>query len=176
MLEQPWFQLCPDEDLVCPVRPAGIPWREYPPMMTGRDFARLQDRVGCYEGKRGLEFCDFLFAPTFMVGKKMIALFRSLAPAVETKSLTLLPAAPRGKSLTYWIPYLPSADCLEIRGDAYRIHPECLQGRQVARYEGKHVVYWFFSLAAAEQILARGPLGVHFVKVPSAKEAEVCGA
>ena len=69
VLEQVLFELRPDEDIVNPIMPIGIPMQDYSQVMTAGDFARLQDRVGFYEPKIGLEVCDFLFAPTFMVGK-----------------------------------------------------------------------------------------------------------
>ncbi|SFT37799.1 hypothetical protein SAMN02910356_00338 [Selenomonas sp. GACV-9] len=172
MIEEPWFQILPDEELVSPIRPAGISAREYPQAMLRADFVRLQDRVGNYKVKRGMEICDFLFAPTFMVGRSMISLFRSLAPDVETKTLSLLPAGGQGRSMTYWLPYLPAVDCLVRHGWEYHVRPDCLRGRQIARYEGKRTVCWLFSLAAAEQILARGPMGIRFVRLPQVKEGE----
>ena len=163
VLEQVLFELRPDEDIVNPIMPIGIPMQDYSQVMTAGDFARLQDRVGFYEPKIGLEVCDFLFAPTFMVGKKVISLFRSLAPEVETQALALFPwGDDGGQGINYWIPCLPPVNCLEKGQDGYCVHPEYMEGRDIVKHEGKREVHWLFSLAAAEKILSQGVMGVHF--------------
>ena len=173
MLEQAWFELRPDGDIINPITPIGIPVQEYSQVMTEGEFARLKDRVGFYEPKIGLEVCDFLFAPTFMVGKKMISLFRSLAPGVETRALALFPLGDDGgQGINYWIPCLPAVDCLEEGTDGYYVHPHRIEGRQIVKHEGKREVHWLFSLAAAEKILSRGVMGVHFVRLPAADKGE----
>ena len=141
--------------------------------MSGTDFVKLQNQVGFYEQKMGLEICDFVFEPTFMVGEKMIPIFRALVPEVETRTLALFPLGGNGQGINYWIPYLPPADCLNIRRDGCYVRTENLRGRSIVKYEGKREARWLFSLAAAEQILARGPMGGHFVKLPVAGKDEM---
>ena len=172
MLELPWFQMLPDKDITNQIRPRGIPVHEYSQQMSGKDFIKLQDRVGLYERKPGLEICDFLFEPTFMIGKNMISLFRSLAPDVETKTLALFSTNNKGQGINYWIPYLPPVDCLKKDRDRCYVRPSSLSGRNIAKYEGKREVRWLFSLTAAEQILSRGPIGSHFVKLPMISEVD----
>lgn len=172
VLEQFLFELRPDEDIVNPIMPIGIPMQDYSQVMIAGDFARLRDRVGFYEPKIGLEVCDFLFAPTFMVGKKMISLFRALAPELETRTLALFPVEGDGPEINYWIPYLPPVDCLEICQDSCCVRPDCLAGQVMVKCERKREAHWIFSLAVAEQILARGLMGAHFVRLSTAGKGE----
>ncbi|MCR5438111.1 MAG: hypothetical protein K6F01_01440 [Selenomonas sp.] len=56
-----------------------------------------------------MEYCDFLFAPTFMVGDRFQSLLQWLAPEMEFSNVTLLPVTEQAdaKPLHYWVPFLP---------------------------------------------------------------------
>ncbi len=148
LVKTDWFRMVEDAALTAPVTPAGLSYREYPYYMTEEAFRRLSHKVAGYRPQEGLEYCDFLFAPTFMVGDRFQLLLQSLAPEMEFCSVTLRPVYEMedAKVLHYWVPFLPAESA----------------GGRVKCQRQRDRVDWLFSLEAVESILRRAPLGIRF--------------
>lgn len=146
-----WFQMIADPELTAPVKTEGLLPHEYPYFMDEKAFRRLEHKVASYHPQLGMECCDFLFAPTFMVGDRFQTLFQTMAPRMEFRNVTLLPdiEGETAKPLHYWIPFLPADDA----------------GQRIRCQQKRDKVDWLFSLEAAESILRRAPLGIRFIQV-----------
>lgn len=151
LVETDWFRLVEDVALTAPVRPVGLSYRAYPYFMEEKSFRRLSHKLAAYQPQAGMEYCDFLFAPTFMVGDRFQLLFKWLAPEMEFCQVTLMPVpeSAEAKPLHYWVPFLPIAAA----------------GQRIRCQRQRDKVTWLFSLAAAESILRRAPLGIRFEPV-----------
>lgn len=151
LVKTEWFQMIADPELTAPVKPAGLINSEYPYFMEEKAFRRLEHKVASYHPQMGMECCDFLFAPTFMVSDRFQSLFQTMAPQMEFRNVTLLPDidGSGAKPIHYWVPFLPADDA----------------GKRVRCQQGRDKVAWLFSLEAIESILRRAPLGIRFVQV-----------
>lgn len=151
LVKTDWFRMEADKELTAPVKPEGLSYREYPYYMEEKTFRRLGHKMAVYRPQAGMEYCDFLFAPTFMVGDRFQSLLQWLAPEMEFSNVTLLPVTEQAdvKPLHYWVPFLPP--------DSSGLRVRCQRQRDK--------VSWLFSLEAVESILRRAPLGIRFEPV-----------
>lgn len=126
--------------------------------------------VAYYTPEIGLEFCDFLQAPMLMISTKFQELFQLLEPGMQFKGVQIYPSAKEENQPVpvYWIPYLEPSDCLHVSSIIYDtgtikeivLKEAALADKPIIKARGPVEEFWFVSLAAAECILRREPLGV----------------
>ncbi|AJQ29492.1 hypothetical protein [Pelosinus fermentans] len=154
----------------------------YPYKMDRAAFTRLEDLVvAYYQPDMGLEICDMLQSPCFMIADRFRDLFSLLEPELQFKGIQLYPldfdAAEGVKSPVplYWIPHIESTECLHSTAKIYDtgiveelvVKQGAVRGKHILKVAGLVEEIWLVSLAAAESILRRRPLaaGLERVKV-----------
>lgn len=170
-MNTPYFRLRMAKDIVKPPKFEKLPPGRYPYKMNGAAFNALDDLVVAYYlDSIGLQFPDFLHDPTFMVTTPQKKLFTLFDPALQFKGIQLYPQDITRLDLPmplYWIPYLAPTDCLHESSIFYGtgivkqlvVDSRKADGRDILKVKGTVEEIWLVSLAAAECILRRMPLG-----------------
>lgn len=167
-----WFWLKVDPDAPS-VEVNAFDKKKYPYFTTAKSFDEADDAVVHYE-RENFSPCDILFEPTFLIGDRLLELFKLLEPATEYKGVQLyrkFKPADAPKPL-YWLPHLPCVDAISkrsqvIQGKAVKLTVKLssLRGRRVAHCRLPADDIWLLSLEAAECLLRRQPVGILLEKI-----------
>lgn len=172
MIDTDWFRLKPDADAPA-VEVACFDKKKYPYFTNAESFAEVDHSVVHYEREK-FSPCDILFQPTFLIGDKLLELFRLLEPAIEFKGVQMYRKfkpvdAP---CPLFWLPYLPSVEAIgdktqTVQGKAVRLSVKlsALRGKRVAHCRLPADDIWILSLEAAECLLRRQPVGIVLEKI-----------
>lgn len=177
-----YFRLFQSEIVSNPITIEAIDREKYPYKMDRDAFNGLEDLiVAYYQPDMGLEICDMLQSPCFMIADRFRDLFSLLEPELQFKGIQLYPLdfdAEEGvKSPVplYWIPYIEPTECLHNAAKIYDtgvveelvIKQDAVRDKNILKVAGLVEEIWLVSLAAAESILRRRPLaaGLERVKV-----------
>lgn len=154
--------------------------KRYPRRVDQAAFCQLEELiVGYYQPAIGLEICDLLESPCFLIADRFKDLFQLLAPQLQWKGIQLYPndfnlqqglqsAAP-----LYWIPYLDPVDCLHSSTQFHDIgllkelvvDEAAIRDKHILKVGGILEDIWLVSLTAAESILRRRPLAIGLEQV-----------
>lgn len=170
-MELQYFRLRQDKSVSNPIKFGPLDKNLYCYKMNQQAFNKLPIfNVAYYEKKIGLEFCDFLQAPMLMMSTKFQELFQLLEPQIEFKGIQVYPEGAETDMPVpvYWIPYLKETDCLHEASEIYGtgiaktivLKEIMLMDKPILKVKAPVEELWFVSLAAAECILRRQPLGV----------------
>ena len=110
MIDTEWFRIKPDPDAPA-VEVDCFDAKKYPYFTDAESFAALDHSVVHYERDK-FSPCDILFQPTFLIGDRLLELFKLLEPSMEFKGVQMYrkfkPAdAP---CPLFWLPYLPPVE------------------------------------------------------------------
>lgn len=170
-METEYYRLCLDNNVADPIKPQKLNGEMYCYKMNQKAFQRLDDLVvAYYTDIIGLEICDFLIWPTFMMTTRFRDLFELLAPEIQFKGVQLYPI---NLSLElpmpmYWIPYIEETDCMHPSSCVYGtgivktlvLRESAVAGKHIIKVKGIVEEIWLASLSAAESILRRRPQGL----------------
>lgn len=177
-----YFRLFQSNSVSHPLVIENLDWERYPYKMDRAAFTGLEDLVvAYYQPDMGLEICDILQSPCFMIADRFRDLFSLLEPQLRFKGVQLYPLdfdAEQGIQSPvplYWIPYIEPTECLHAAAKIYAtgiveelvVKEDAVRGQHVLKVAGLVEEIWLVSLAAAESILRRRPLaaGLERVKV-----------
>jgi hypothetical protein len=181
-MAEEYFRLFSSKVVSNPIAIEKIHREQYPYKMDRAAFNSLEDLiVAYYRPDMGLEICDILQSPCFMIADRFRDLFSLLEPELQFKGIQLYPldfdAAEGVKSPVplYWIPYIEPTECLHSTAKIYDtgvvkelvVKQDNLRDKNILKVAGLIEEIWLVSLAAAESILRRRPLaaGLERVKV-----------
>ena len=174
MVETEWFWLHRDPETVPLKNEAGLDRRHYPYFIDEAAFRAVDDRVAFYAYHGGVELCDFLFEPTFLISERYEQLFHFLEPELQFRGIQLYEETKRDKAPMplFWLPYLPfregiHSESLVVQGKVQHLvlKRESLQNIRLAHMRLPAEDIWLVSLEAAECILRRGPQGLYMEKI-----------
>lgn len=180
MMSAEYFRLLQSKKVVSPIRIDGLDRDAYRYKMDGAAFAALDDLVVAYYSPAdGLEICEVLRSPCFVIAERLKELWLLLQPDLAFKGIQLFPDNFRaGEALKdptplYWVPYLAPTVCLHESSGVYDtgiVHDLVLTKSAVAdknilKVAGTVEEFWIVSLTAAECILRRGALGAALERV-----------
>ena len=175
-----YFRLFQSKIVSNPIAIETINREQYPYKMNQAAFDRLEDLiVAYYQPDMGLEICDILHSPCFMIADRFRDLFSLLEPGLQFKGIQLYPldfdAAEGLKSPVplYWIPYIEPTECLHSTAKIYDIgtvkelvvKEDAVRDKNILKVAGLVEEIWLVSLAAAESILRRRPLAIGLERV-----------
>lgn len=174
MVSVEWFRLIKSEDALPIPQTENFTRQKFPYTMNKASFDKLEDMAVFYKHAGRIEYEDFLFEPTFMIGDYFQTLFHNLSPEMQFKSVIFLDAQKQENAPTpiYWVPYLPCGDVIHPDSEIVlgKVKNLVLQKEKLGEARIIHAKLpaddiWLLSLEAAECILRRGPMGITLSKV-----------
>lgn len=180
-MPEEFFHLFQSRSVSNPIIIQNLPQDYYPIKMTREAFDKLEDVVAAYyqPDDLGLEICDFLQSPSFLIADRFKPLFALLEPRLQFKGIYLTPlSSDIAQSFTYpaplyWLPYIEPTDCLHSTAQRYDtgiikklvLWENAVKGKHILRVTGPGQEIWLISLTAAESILRRRPLAAGLERV-----------
>nr|WP_092067143.1 hypothetical protein [Dendrosporobacter quercicolus]NSL49714.1 hypothetical protein [Dendrosporobacter quercicolus DSM 1736]SDL50036.1 hypothetical protein SAMN04488502_10161 [Dendrosporobacter quercicolus] len=181
-MEREYFRLIQSKTASNPIVIQAIDREHYPYKMNQSAFAALEDLiVAYYQPDMGLEICDILQSPCFMIANRFRDLFALLEPELRFKGIQLYPldfdaaAGLKSPAPLYWIPDIEPTWCLHPAARIYDtgiieelvVKENAVRHKHILKVAGLVEEIWLVSLTAAECILRRRPLaaGLERVKV-----------
>lgn len=181
-MTEEYFRLFQSRQVSNPIVIQNLASDYYPIKMTPATFDQLEDMVfaGYRPDALGLEICDLLSSPCFLISDKLKHVFSLLAPGLRFKGISLVPLGVANERILdypaplYWLPYSEPADCLHSTAQRYDtgvikelvLQADAINGKHILRVSGPGQEFWLVSLTAAENILKLRPLAVGLERVP----------
>ncbi|WP_110955888.1 hypothetical protein [Anaerosinus massiliensis] len=175
-----YFRIFQSKCVSNPIAIEGITREQYPYKMNQLAFQGLEDLiVAYYQPSMGIEICDLLSSPCFMLADRLRDLFLLLEPKLQFKGMQLYPQdfnAEEGITSPvplYWIPYIKPTPCLHSTAKIYDtgiveelvVKENAVRDQHILKVDGIVEEIWLVSLTAAESILRRRPLAVGLQRV-----------
>ena len=110
MIDTEWFRIKPDPDAPA-VEVECFDAKKYPYFTDAESFAALDHSVVHYERDK-FSPCDILFQPTFLIGDRLLELFKLLEPSMEFKGVQMYRKFNPSDAPCplFWLPYLPPVE------------------------------------------------------------------
>lgn len=170
-MDRVFFRLQPDRNATSAIQIKKLDKEKYVYKMDREKFLQLdQFTVAYYEDAIGMEICDFLHGPPFIISNRYKKIFALLESEMEFKGVQLYPENLREDRPmpTYWVPFIEHTDCVHADSEIYDIgtvkrlvlREDAVKDRNILIARGRVEQIWLVSLSAAESILRRQPLGV----------------
>lgn len=175
-----YFRLFQSKIVSNPIAIETINREQYPYKMNRAAFDRLEDLiVAYYQPDMGLEICDLLHSPCFMIADRLRDLFSLLEPELQFKGIQLFPLdfdlseGLKSPVPLYWTPYIEPIECLHPTARIYDtgiieelvVKENAVRHKHILKVAGLVEEIWLVSLDAAESILRRRPLAVGLERV-----------
>lgn len=182
-MQAEYFRLRQSKKATNPIAIFGIDKGKYRYKMDKAAFDALGGlAVAYYQNSMGMEICDFLQSPCFMIADRFKDIFALLEPSMKFKGVQLFPhdfdkqtynELARAPMPMYQVPYIEPTSCLHESAKIYGtgtvrtlvLEEGALEGRHVVKIAGLVEEIWIISLLAAESILRRRPLAAGLERV-----------
>lgn len=179
-MEMECFRLKQSKNIFNPICIKNLDKDKYLYKMDTKTFEQLDDLiVDYYDPKVGLEICDILKTPCFMIADRLKEIFMLLEPEIQFKGIQLFPSnykkdqEIKDPMPLYWIPSVEPTQCLHTSTKFYDtglveelvLKESLIQEKNIIKVAGLVEEIWVVSLTAAESILRRRPLSIGLERV-----------